>query len=827
MLARQLSVGHLVHTLFRRGGLFDRRALPLPPLEGLRAQQRYQASKGADYEREVRLFGTFSEGALELRLGGRADGVVRNADGWMVEEIKSYGGTLGEAQEDLELHRAQLRCYGALLARQAPECPETLALCLTYVQASSGGATAVRWEEPTAALDAFLQQSLKAYGAALAGEGARLRARNAALSVLAFPLPLPRAGQLALARAAFRACRRGEGLLAEAPTGLGKTLGVLFGALKALPDARQERLWIMTPRRTQRGAFLRTLKETLPKALALRVVELPAESTLCLAADGVCSGPACPHGQDFYGRSRPVIQALRAPRQGDRNALFTTAVLRRLGRRHGLCPVALAQRLARDGDVLLSDVNFAFDPLQRKPALLSPGEGGAMLLLDEAHQLHARVRGMYRQTLDAGALRRALAEAPAGPWQGPLKALGAHLERLLPDAQKVGGSGSSGGALPALLERALHSLRELPFASPLRPLRGELLRFHRLQQLKDAHLGAFWEAAVPGMLTLALLSPAPVLKTLWPVTPARLLFSATLVPLASEGEALGLPETPTLRLPSPFPQERQLSLLLSDFDLRARHRQQALPDLVTFLKAWAEQTGGHHLVVVPAFAWLERLAEALRAAAPERLGPVQRRSLTEAEQDAFLAELAAPPRQAGSPGAGRLALIVAGGRFSEGMDLPPGALASVLILGLPLPAPDEEQEALAAQATEGRFRSYEARALRSALQSAGRLIRRSADRGVVAFVDRRFAAPALAPLWPGELPPRRCHRGQALAECEAFWRGGLEGFADEAQGGSEEQYRKGPAQGEGRDPMGQADTLGRGNHGADGQGRHRRQVECA
>ena len=35
------------------------------------------------------------------------------------------------------------------------------------------------------------------------------------------------------------------------------------------------------------------------------------------------------------------------------------------------------------------------------------------------------------------------------------------------------------------------------------------------------------------------------------------------------------------------------------------------------------------------------------------------------------------------------------------MDLPPGALASVLILGLPLPAPDEEQEALAAQATEG------------------------------------------------------------------------------------------------------------------------------
>ena len=826
MLPRHLSVGHLVQSLYRQGGLFDHRTHPLAPLEGLRAQQRYQASKGPDYEKEVRLAGTFPSEGLELCLGGRADGVVRRSQGWEVEEVKSYGGSLGEAQEDLALHRAQLRCYGALLARQAPDCSETLTLCLTYVQASSGAATAVRWEEPRAALEAFLQQSLKAYGAALAGEGARLRARNAALRAMAFPLSVPRAGQLALARASFRACQRGEGLLVEAPTGLGKTLGVLFGALKALPEARQERLWIMTPRRTQRRGFLRALKEALPKALALRVVELPAESALCLAADGLCSGPACPYGQDFYGRSRPVLQALRAPRRDGRNALFTTAVLRRLGRRHGLCPVALAQRLARDGDVLLSDVNFAFDPLQRKPALLSPGEGGAMLLLDEAHQLHARVRGMYRQTLNAGVVRRALAEASAGPWQGPLQALGAYLERLL-EAQGVGSQASPRGALAALLDRALHSLRELPFASPLRPLRGELLRFHRLQQLEDAHPEAFWQVAAPGTLTLALLSPAPVLKTLWPLTPARVLFSATLAPLASEGEALGLPETPTLRLPSPFPRERQLSLLLSDFDLRARHREHALPALVTFLIAWAEQTGGHHLVVVPAFAWLERLAEALRAAAPARLGPVQRRSMSEAEQDAFLVELAAPPRQAGRPGVGQLALSVAGGRFSEGMDLPSGALASVLILGLPLPAPDGEREALAAQAMEGRFRSYEARALRSALQSAGRLIRRSTDRGVVAFVDRRFAAPAFAPLWPGDVAPRFCHREAALALCEAFWRWDLEGFADEAERSGEEQHRKGPAQGQGRDTVGEADALGRGDHGADGQGGHRRQVKCA
>ena len=115
----------------------------------------------------------------------------------MVEEIKSYGGTLGEAQEDLELHRAQLRCYGALLARQAPDCPKTLGFCLTYVQASSRGSDGGALGGAHGRLDAFLQRSLTAYGAALAGEGARLRARNDALSALVFPLPIPRAGQLA------------------------------------------------------------------------------------------------------------------------------------------------------------------------------------------------------------------------------------------------------------------------------------------------------------------------------------------------------------------------------------------------------------------------------------------------------------------------------------------------------------------------------------------------------------------------------------------------------------------------------------------------------
>src|SRR5207253_1799541 len=59
--------------------------------------------------------------------------------------------------------------------------------------------------------------------------------RDGALRNLAFPHEQFRHGQRDLAEAVFMAHARSACLLAQAPTGIGKTLGVLFPALKAAP----------------------------------------------------------------------------------------------------------------------------------------------------------------------------------------------------------------------------------------------------------------------------------------------------------------------------------------------------------------------------------------------------------------------------------------------------------------------------------------------------------------------------------------------------------------------------------------------------------------
>ena len=70
----------------------------------------------------------------------------------------------------------------------------------------------------------------------------------------------------------------------------------------------------MTPRRTQRRAFLRTLKETLPEALALRVVEPPRKAPCVWPPMGSAVGPPV-MARIFMGVAAPSSR--RSARPGE------------------------------------------------------------------------------------------------------------------------------------------------------------------------------------------------------------------------------------------------------------------------------------------------------------------------------------------------------------------------------------------------------------------------------------------------------------------------------------------------------------------------------
>ena len=108
--------------------------------------------------------------------------------------------------------------------------------------------------------------------------------------------------------------------------------------------------------------------------------------------------------------------------------------------------------------------------------------------------------------------------------------------------------------------------------------------------------------------------------------------------------------------------------------------------------------------------------------------------------------------------AGGVLLAVIGGSFSESIDLPGTLLNGVIIVGLPLGKPDLHTRELIRYYNirfgRGWDYGYVFPAFTKALQSAGRCIRTETDRGVIVFVDERYALESYYQCFPPDVTPK-------------------------------------------------------------------------
>lgn len=184
----------------RRGDL-DLRFTPAPTaLEGMAGHGAVTSRRGARYETEISLTGTWRT----LTVRGRADGYdpVSNR----LEEIKTYRGDLDAMPENHRaLHWAQAKVYGHLICESRGLAEVTVALVYFDIDAER---ETVLTEVLTAnALAAFFDAQCACFVDWAERETAHRDARDAALRALQFPHAQFRSGQRELAVAVYRAAR--------------------------------------------------------------------------------------------------------------------------------------------------------------------------------------------------------------------------------------------------------------------------------------------------------------------------------------------------------------------------------------------------------------------------------------------------------------------------------------------------------------------------------------------------------------------------------------------------------------------------------------------
>jgi Rad3-related DNA helicase len=777
----RVSVGHLAAFVHRSGDLGPSGSPSVRALEGLRRQQRHQAGADARWRAEVRLSHRWSDGRVELEIGGRADGVRTGPDGVLVEEIKTFRGDLDAARaREGSVHEAQVKLYGALWLAGAGDAPGPLSLRLTYLDADDDAVHPVPVDADPQALADFLETTCRAYADWMETERRRLAARDAALATLDFPHAF-RPGQRALARAVWRTLEQGGTLLAEAPTGIGKTLATTYAALRRLPGLSAERVLYLTARGSGRRLALDAAATLAASGTPIRAVELRARERICPTPGTPCRADACPRARGHHDRRRGALAALlghdaiapEAILDGERTAAVAEA--------HRVCPAALQHDAARFADLVVADVNFALDPFARQRALVDGDDGGAVALVDEAHHLVERGRAMWSATLDGAALRALRTDAGVAdcPFRRELDGLLRALGALTPGEAPAAGDARV-ARLRAAAERLADALSAWLAAAPggglaraVQELLGTLLRLVECALAADGEDGEAWRldvrgSAVDPVLDVTCLAPAPRLGPALGALEAVVGFSATLAPVEAHRGPLGLPETTAvLAVPNPFPPERRLLLQVDDVDLRARSREAALPAVAAAVADLVRARAGHYLLCLPSFAFLEALDARLAEALPEAERHAQRRGMDERARAAFLAPFETPD------GRTRIGLVVSGGLFSEGVDLPGDRLVGVVVVGLPVPAPDVERRALRdyhrGRGLDGDAVAFRVPAMTRVRQAAGRLIRDADDVGIVCLIDARLATPVWRALVPDDWCVERLRADAVGARARRFW----------------------------------------------------------
>lgn len=750
-----------------RQGDLDHRFTPAPSAEeGIAGHQAIARRRGDGWRAEVPLEGRHRH----LRVRGRADGVHEARA--LVEEVKTCRGNAAAIPPNQRaLHRAQAMVYAALWCAEhgAPACN----VAVVYVDIDRDHEECSDVTRHSAAeLQQFFEALCERYLAWADRELAHRARRDAALKPLAFVHAF-RDGQRQLAESVFVAVRRGRLLLAQAPTGIGKTLGTLFPALKAMPEQAVDKLFFLTAKGSGRAAALHAL-QTLrgggdEGALPLRIVELTARDKACEHPDKACHGDACPLARGFFDRLPAARDEAVA---GD--APLTRDALRELARHHAVCPYYLSQELARWADVVVGDYNHVFDHGALLHGLTLADGLRSVVLVDEAHNLIERSRDNFSARLDPAELRAARAAAPVSLHK-PLDRLRRAWSAL---AQEDDAPYRVLPALPARLDKAMRALieaigghlAEAPRAPPepaLLALYFVLLHVARLLEAYDASHSLIdlvrdlvrdpvpdtgreapsrrRRPALP-VLTLRNVIPAPFLKPRFAAMHATVLFSATLAPMPYYADTLGLPdEAAWLEVDSPFSPAQLAVRVVPSLSTRWRDRAASVAPIVRLIGEQFTRQPGNYLAFFASHDYLAQVADAFIERYPDVPAWRQARRMDEAERAAFTARFV--------PGGAGIGFAVLGGLFAEGVDLPGTRLIGAFIatLGLPQLNPVNEalRERLQQRFGQGFEYAYLYPGLRKVVQAAGRVVRTPEDTGTLHLIDDRFGRADVRRLLPG------------------------------------------------------------------------------
>ena len=581
-----------------------------------------------------------------------------------------------------------------------------------------------------------------------------------------FPYDAIRPQQDLLIDAVSRAVNNKGQLVVHAPTGLGKTAGALAPAIEyALQN--EKTVIFVTSRHTQHELALKTVQSIKEKHnIKIFSANLVGKKHYCLQPGAerlrsrefteYCKALREDKSCEYYENVK-VGEEL-SPKMKlslmEAKELQTSEQMKSACSKNGVCPYEVAIRLTKDAHVIITDYNYLFNPgvassfMQRIDKELKD----CIIVVDEAHNLPDRVKESASDRLTSTMLQRAFSEAEKFEFDEHARKiqqisdlfgrLGLTIEeyqeeRFL-DKEDFVRKIDDYETFMKQLEAAGDVVREEQQYSYL----GAVADFMRIwfEGDDDGFTRIFSENSFNDKtiytLSYRCLDPSVVTGQVITQAHASVMMSGTLSPTRMYKELLGALRAEELTLQSPFPQSNKLALIVPKTSTKFTQRSEAMyAEIGSHCTKIANKVPGNVAIFFPSYALLTNVSKNMRGLTKTVF--TERSGMTREEKHEFLERF----KQYKEDGAVLLGVI--SGSFGEGVDLPGDLLRGVVVVGLPLGKPDLETKALINyfdnKYGRGWDYGYTFPAFNKTMQSAGRCIRTENDRGVIVFLDERYA----------------------------------------------------------------------------------------
>ncbi|MBO5898714.1 MAG: hypothetical protein J6R04_06865, partial [Clostridia bacterium] len=621
---------------------------------GAETHRRLQAERTGNYRAEVPMSASYRYGELIYTVSGRADGIEEDEWGYTVEEIKTVSGRVWHLPAP-EIDTAQLYCYGYFLC--AAHRLSSVRLRMVRVNIDNDKVKETTERRSVGELRDYFQSLIARIERFALLIEQHTREELPTLRSIPFPYHDMRLGQEQLIRAVHRAIKQGKRLLAQAPTGIGKTMSTLYPALRARGEGLCDRIFYLTAKASTRREAFAACERLAKGGAPLRAVVLTAREQICnhplAARDGRalsshCNGVECEGAWGYYDRVDDAVhELLTTGRCYDRRRLAEVA------EKHKVCPYELSLDVSEYCDVIIADYNYAFDPLVYLRRYFSQGaplEGKNVFLVDEAHNLVDRARDMY----SAGISRRALEKLYARVDRRD-RVLNEALETVIRTMRKMKAlcretleTDAEGNECGFYMSRSplcdfsemlnwftaqcdgwmrLH--REEEIAPAVSDLCYTVKEYQCVMEHYDEHYVTYVElGGGDTTVRLVCLDPSGELDILQHRAVSTTMFSATLTPLDYFADVLGGGKNAEkLALPSPYDKENFGLFAVSGISTRYAERQETARAVAACIGAAVSGKRGNYIVYFPSYAYLKTVLARFRALYPSVTTVVQKEGM--------------------------------------------------------------------------------------------------------------------------------------------------------------------------------------------------------